>query len=260
MAMNDLIEEVPRRNMKLDIPTSFLSLSEKYSCIVAGSYLNIKAGDVYNSVLVQFPNGDRLVHDKDIPTQFENRYYTEGDNRRGKNHIGVALCWEMMRTQTDREMPTETRIVAAGSCWWDLPDDSRNDLLRTYNHELNRTVPSRFAVRLGLPVVHASHVGETTGQRNSSNDSLAVRQLIGTTQIVDSRGRVKGELESKDGNSILVQTVELPDSNRKMDIVSSDFWAIDLPTQYIEAWEKEREIGREYYRKNRLRMIGDTAT
>lgn len=259
IALNPVMEEVAQRNMELDIPAKFLELSHRYGCTIAGSYLNIISGNIYNSMLVQFPDGEQFVHNKDIPTQFENRYYTDGDHTRGRNHVGVALCWEMIRTQTIREMPVQARIVAAGSCWWDLPPASPNAALREYNHELNRTTPVRLAHFLGVPVVHAAHVGTVTGHRNSSTKSIVTRQLIGRTQIVSHEGRIQKELQVTDGNAVLLQEVEMPEAGKRIDVPDGT-WIVELPHQYLEAWEVERNLGQAFYRGNRLRMIGDFAT
>ena len=175
MALSPLMEDVARQNRDLNIPQQLCDLSKRYGCVIAGSYLNIISENIYNSMILQFPNGERLVHNKDIPTQFENRYYTKGDCSRSKNGIGVALCWEMLRSQTVLQMPSDIKIVAAGSCWWDLPINSINAELRSFNHELNHNTAARFATLLGVPVVHASHVGVVEGFKSSTSNNIVIR-------------------------------------------------------------------------------------
>jgi len=256
MAFNLVMEEVAQRNKELNIPQRLYELSGRYGCMIAGSYLNIISEDIYNTMLLQFPNGDRLIHNKDIPTQFENRYYTTGDHNRNRNGVGVALCWEMLRSETVRQMPPNLKIVAAGSCWWDLPNDSTNDSVRNYNHELNHKTPSHFAALLGVPVIHASHVGVITGFRNSTSNTIVSRQLIGTTQIVNHAGEIQKQLESSDGDEILIDEVEVNQVRREQKLPDG-FWTVELPPPYLEAWDRENRSGQEYYCKNRHRMIGN---
>jgi predicted amidohydrolase len=254
MALSPLMEVVARENQELDVPNQLRKVAERYGCTVAGSYLSIRNGDIYNTMLVQFPGGPQFFHNKDIPTQFENRYYTNGDNHRAKNGIGVALCWEMLRTQTLGQMPSDLRIVAAGSCWWDISSDRPDSSLRAYNHTLNRSTPSRFAEFLGVPVVHAAHVGKVTGFRNANDNSIVSRQLIGTTQIVDGCGKVRKQLEIADGDGILIDEVE-PPQDRKVPGVPTGFWTVDLRQEYLDAWNRENQVGQKYYLANRSRMI-----
>jgi hypothetical protein len=256
MALNPIMEEVARLNIELDIPQQLLELSSQHSCVIAGSYLSIISRDIYNSMILQFPNGERLVHNKDIPTQFENRYYTTGDRLRGKSHVGVALCWEMIRSQTLLEMPLNVRIVAAGSCWWDLPCQSNDAALRDYNHHLNRETPPRLAGFLGVPVIHASHVGIVTGFQNSVSDMTVDRQLIGRTQIINKAGQIQNELDITDGDAVLVDVVEIPEVGMRAEI-TREFWTVKLPPQYLEAWDRENRNGQEYYQMNRARMVGN---
>jgi len=258
IAFNPVMEEVAQRNKELNIPQRLSELSSRYGCIVASSYLNIISEDVYNTMLLQFPNGDQLIHNKDIPTQFENRYYTGGDHNRNKNGIGVALCWEMLRSETVRQMPSDLKIVAAGSCWWDVPNGSTDIDLKSYNHELNYKTPSRFAALLGAPVIHASHVGMITGFRNSTSNTIVSRQLLGKTQIVNQAGEIQKQLEISDGDEILLDEVEISQI-RKGRKIPPGFWTVELPLQYLEAWDRENRSGQEYYYRNRYRMIGNPA-
>lgn len=255
IALNPVMEDVARRNRDLDIPQKLYELSRHYQCVIAGSYLNIISENIYNTMLLQFPDGNRLIHNKDLPTQFENRYYTNGDQNRSRNGIGVALCWEMLRSGTIRQMDSDVKLVVAGSCWWDIPNHSPDTSLRSYNHELNRSTPPRFAALLGVPVIHASHIGAIDGFRNSTSNTLISRRLIGTTQIVNRAGEVQKQLEISDGDEILVDEVEIS-SAPKRGKPPAGFWLMDLPPPYLEAWERENRSGQEYYSRNRLRMIG----
>ena len=258
MALSPVMEEVALKNREHKVPQRLFEAAQRFHSAIAGSYLNIVKGQVYNTMLLQFPDGRRFFHNKDLPTQFENRYYTAGDSLRALDGIGVALCWEMLRTQTVAQMPPDLQIVAAGSCWWDVAGD-RSTVLRDYNHVLNQETPQRFAALLGAPVVHAAHVGKVTGSRNSTDSSLVERQLIGTTQIVNSSGKTQCQLSVADGDGVLVDNVELP-RRRKPRHLANGFWITSLHREYLMAWDRENSLGQDFYAANRLRMIEKVAT
>ena len=258
MALNPVMEEAARKNLELDVPGRLEDAARRHGCTIAGSYLRIANGEIYNTMHLQFPDGRRFFHNKDMPTQFEGRYYTSGDNCRCAEGIGLALCWEMLRTQTIRQMPIDVTVVAAGSCWWDVARDAPGSGLRDYNHELNRDTPSRFAKLLGVPVVHAAHVGKVAGVPSPLDGSVVTRQLIGITQIVDHAGRVQNHLEIADGSEVLVDDVELVHGRRVA--LPCGFWTVELRQEYLDAWNRQNPVAREYYLANRRRMIGEVST
>ena len=255
MAFNPVMEKVAQQDRELDIPRRFSEVASRYGCILAGSYLRVANENVYNTMLLQFPDGSQLFHDKDIPTQFENCYFTCGDRNRAKGAIGVALCWEMLRTQTIAEMPAGLKVVAAGSCWWDISDDKSNPELRRYNHRLSESTPARFARLLGVPVIHAAHVGKVVGFRNSFDRSIVRRQLIGSTRIIDHRGNKRRQLEIADGDAILMDEVELPPRQIPQESAKG-FWTVEFRQEYLDAWKRENRLGQAFYSANRQRMVG----
>lgn len=74
--------------------------------------------DVRNSFLLFGSDGALLGrHDKDLPTMWENALYVGGDDDGriavGELTIGVALCWELLRTATVKRL-----VVAVGYGRW----------------------------------------------------------------------------------------------------------------------------------------------
>ena len=255
MAINDCINRVARQNRELKVIQRVQELSVKYSMIISGSLLNIIGEDIYNSMFLAYPNGRLDIHNKDLPTQFENAYYTRGDNHYHFQRIGLVMCWEMLRTRTIREIIDQVDLVLAASCWWDLPLNSTKDKLREFNHRLNRNTPRNFARLLGVPVVHSSHVGSITGKRNLTSDEIVERKLIGTTQIIDHTGKVISQIDDQNDDAILIADIEL---KRKVPppINQDRFWLVDLPEEYLAAWEKENRIGEKLYKKHTNSMLG----
>lgn len=92
----------------------------KYNIPVGGSYVSFQGDNAFNLFELVMPDGETFAHKKDIPTQFENCYYTEGDTDNimvtPLGDFGVALCWEMIRYDTLRRMAGRVDAVLAGSC------------------------------------------------------------------------------------------------------------------------------------------------
>lgn len=232
-------------------------LSSEAGVIIGGSYLYFNGSDCYNTFDLVFPDGNVFSHQKDIPTQFENCYYTNGD----ENHIlhtpigdiGVALCWEMIRYDTLKRISGKVDIVLAGSCWWDLPMDAplEREPLRLYNQKLALETPVTFAKLLNIPVIHANHCGKVTAYNFPKNDRLLTRQLVGAAQIIDADGKVIERKEFTEGEGLIISKVALrKKQNRTTNVYSSDYWIPDLPDSYLKAWQEINTVGRAYYRDN----------
>lgn len=234
-------------------------LSSETGIIIGGSYLSFDGTDSHNNFDLVFPDGSVFSHQKDIPTQFENCYYTAGDT----NHIlhtpigeiGVALCWEMIRYDTLKRLSEKTDLVLAGSCWWDLPVDApiEREPLRQYNHKLALESPVAFAKLLHTPVVHANHCGQTTTYNFPNNNKLQERRFIGGAQIIDADGMVLKRQEFSLGEGIITGEVIIGNTKRKSaDIDLNRYWIPDLPDSYLKAWNDINPIGNAYYKEHML--------
>jgi predicted amidohydrolase len=88
----------------------------EYRVTIGGSYNSFDRENAFNLFSLVFPNGEIYEHRKDIPTQFENCYYTNGDEYNVLatpiGNIGVALCWEMIRYDTLKRISGKVDL-----CW-----------------------------------------------------------------------------------------------------------------------------------------------
>jgi len=153
-------------------PTRLLAdLARRHSAHVGGSTLVRDAdGHVRNAFFLAGPGGELLGrHDKDIPTMWESALYVGGGDPgridAGEVTAGVALCWELMRTQTVRRLAGRVDLVVGGSGWWSVPPWPPRPLLRRLeaaNERRALAAPAVFARWVGAPVVHAAHSGDVT--------------------------------------------------------------------------------------------------
>jgi predicted amidohydrolase len=234
---------------------SFLETNaKKYNLIIGGSYLCLKNKSAFNQFELVFPNGNTYLHCKDIPTQFEGCYYTNGDTEHildtpiGK--IGIALCWEMMRYDTIKRIGGQAGLLLCGSCWWDLPEDSpaEREPLRQYNQALALHIPVRFAKLAGIPMVHASHCGKVTAYHFPAGDKTQTRQLVGAAQVIGSDGTVMARRSFAQGEGIVYADIPIKPQNSHVERRYPDeYWIEQLPEAYLDAWDILNPLAKSYY-------------
>lgn len=229
------------------------NLARAHGGVVGGSFIAKSGADCFNSFLLVFPDGQYYRHDKDLPTMWENCYYVGGsddgvlDTPIGP--IGVALCWELIRSQTPRRLHGRVGAVVGGSCWWDLrwPVSERHIEQQRALIDLLRSAPANLARMLGVPVVHASHVGEFQGLVPGDESSAYVSRYLGETQIVDATGQVLARMAHEDGEGVICAEIS-PQTTLAGDLpIPSGFWSAELPPIAQKSWEIVNQFGKEYY-------------
>ena len=78
------------------------------NCVIGGSFLAKREGQVYNTFLLVFPDGSTQRHDKDLPTYWENCICRGGEDdgvmETPIGTVGSSLCWEFIRSHTAARM------------------------------------------------------------------------------------------------------------------------------------------------------------
>lgn len=236
-------------------------LASQHECWIGGSMLIADQGEVYNRYHFVEPDGVVHIHDKDLPTMWENNAYGPGDEggafETGLGGVGVAMCWELIRSQTVRRLKGKADIAITGTHWWTLPTnwgplvDIGFAAIAQYNRYLSENAPSEFARRLGVPVVQASHCGSFRGgfqllpgvAYNLPYDS----EYVGCTQIVDSLGHVLAQRQASEGPGFVTAKVKV--GNVEPACPTEDrFWIPSLPLFLKLYWYQQNLCGRVYYR------------
>jgi len=235
-------------------------LAREHDGVVGGSFIANIGGDCYNSFLLVFPDGKYFKHDKDIPTMWENCYTIGGKDdgvlQTPSGQIGVALCWELIRSQTPRRLRNKVDLVVGGSCWWDLRlpvdpkyEDDRNRLIHFIKNG-----PPRLARMVGAPVTHASHAGDFEGCTPGNENKPYRSRFLGETQIVDGMGAVLARMTYDDGEGFVIAGLEVgrvPPS----EVVPDDYWIEPLPSITAYAWDALGKMGTEYYSSTMKPML-----
>jgi predicted amidohydrolase len=235
-------------------------LAVRHGATVGGSFLCRDAdGHVRNAYLLAGPDGSLLGrHDKDLPTMWENAFYVGGEpgddgviEAPGGVTAGVAVCWELMRSQTARRLRGRVDLVTGGSCWWSVPQYAPAAITRRLEAANARTaaiVAERFARLVGAPVLHAAH----TGSFECPTPWVPLRYrgfFEGGALISDATGRVLARRDRREGAGYVVADVE-PRRVDPLDPLPEGFWLHRRGAMGAAAWAIQRLHGRRWYRRN----------
>ena len=250
--MLDVVRSIEGRPIQL-----LQTLARKHQGIVGGSFISLRGDESYNTFVLAFPDGSTYFHDKDQPTMWENCYYIGGKDdglfQTPVGNIGVALCWEFIRTRTVKRLWGRVDIVVGGSCWWTIPTESSvpgfSQKLHQRNTEIMQETPARFARMLGVPVVHAAHAGHFEAEMPLMPHVPYKSYYLGETQIVDARGEILARLSREEGEGIIIADIDLTQKAAPSERLLDRFWIPDMPPQLLSTWQFMNKHGEGYYQK-----------
>lgn len=235
-------------------PTQLLvDLAKRHGVHVGGSSLVRDAdGHVRNAFLLAAPDGALIGrHDKDLPTMWESALYVGGSDPgripAADLTVGVALCWEMMRTQTVTRLAGRVDLVLGGSGWWSIPVEwpfMKGVEMR--NHRRATTAPQVFARHVGAPVVHAAHAGEFSC-RFPLTPVTYRGHCEGGAQVCDATGQVLDFKDRDAGDSFAIADVTpVP---RPSQPTGDRFWLQPRGAVPAAVWAYQNMHGRRFYRR-----------
>jgi predicted amidohydrolase len=239
-------------------PTELMrKLAREGNAFVGGSFLAWHAGNVYNSFILAFPNGKTLRHDKDYPSFWEACYYVGGNDdgllSTPDGNVGVALCYEFVRSKTAARLKDKVGMVVGGSCWWGSPDGTpADDPSGKWFLDLLKATPAQFARLLGVPVVHASHAGRFEGRSWPGSPTPFRSSYLGETQILNGQGEILARLSQGDGEGVITADVVLGVAAGERIGIPDRFWIPEMPAEENRQWEEQLKSGHEFYLANTL--------
>jgi len=231
-------------------------LAKKYNGVIGGSFIALRGEESYNTFVLAFPDGSNYFHDKDQPTMWENCYYIGGEDdgvletQLGK--IGVALCWEFVRTRTATRMLDRVDFVVGGSCWWSTPEQpltGTSPELRDNVLEMMVETPAKFARMLGVSVIHAAHAGELLCEMPLMPNFTYKSYYVGETQIVDDSGKILARMKREEGDGFIMTDLDLSRKRKPSEPIPNRFWIPNMPQELNQAWEMLNKHGESYYRE-----------
>ncbi len=235
----------------------FMELAASYNGIIGGSFIVSVGKHAYNRFFLVFPDRQFFFHDKDQPTMWENCYYRGGADdgvlTTPVGDIGVALCWEFVRTRTARRLLGRVDLVVGGSCWWSLPKKRLpgfSHSVKNNNFSIMEKTPARFARMLGCPVVHAAHAGRFNGNTPLLPGFPYESFFLGETQIVDAGGEILARMKQSEGEGHIMADIT-PGRRQPAETIPDGFWIPKLPAPIRFAWWYQNLHGKWYYQKRR---------
>ncbi|GGC55774.1 carbon-nitrogen hydrolase family protein [Hoyosella rhizosphaerae] len=213
-------------------------LARELGVVIGGGYLSERDGDVYGHYILADPDGTVNSHDKDIPTMWEQNYYTGGHDdgvfdSPTLGSVGLVSGWEWARYRTAARLRGRVQCVVGGMCWPTTPHNwfgplgwwgNRDHRLQK---ELARKLPGQVARLVGAPVVHASHVGPITMHMPGLPKVPYRTSMLGETQITERDGTILARLREEDGEGHVAATIELAEP-QPLDPIEDTFWIPDM--------------------------------
>jgi predicted amidohydrolase len=233
-----------------------LDLAARHGATVGGSFLcRDPDGEVRNAFLLATPDGIAGRHDKDLPTMWENAFYTGGSDdgimRAGGLDAGAAVCWEFMRTQTARRLRGRIDILVGGSYWWSVPEWPPRAITRrreAANERLAVRAAPAMAAFVGAPVVHASQCGPLACALPWS--PVGYRGHVeGGASIADAHGRLLAFRDRREGQGLVIADVE-PGRVAPSAEIPDRFWLHRRDPLAAFFWSYQRAHGRRWYARN----------
>ncbi len=240
-------------------------LARELGCTLAGGFVAVRGRDAYGTFVLAEPNGALHLHDKDIPTAWEQHFYVGGDD------AGIAQCdtlgcavglmsgWEWARFRTAaRVRAAGVRLVLGGMCWPSMPLNWPQPLrwwaLREHTiwRRQARELPGQVARLAGAPVAHAAHVGPVQGETPLGPGIAWRTQMLGESQICDRDGTVLARLTLEDGEGHVAANVEL-EAPAPSDPIEDRFWIPEMTLTTHVAWHAMNTHGALSYKLRHAR-------
>lgn len=250
---------LPPQNAAVDM---FKAAAKRYGCHIGGSMLIAEGDNIYNRYHLFEPDGTTHLHDKDLPTMWENAFYGPGNDdgafETSLGRMGAAVCWELIRNQTARRLVGRADVVMTGTHWWTTPNNWGGlvDLifgpLSQYNRYLSENAPTEFARRVGAPVLQASHCGQFRTDfmllPGTSMTAPYDTNYVGATQIVDAEGNILASRNTAEGAGIVFADIMIG-AQQPTETIEGTFWMPRLPLALRAYWHHQNICAKRYYRR-----------
>lgn len=224
-------------------------LARELDCLIGGGFIAVRGKHTYGTFVLAEPDGAVHLHDKDIPTAWEQHYYLGGDDP-GVTQCGTLGCtvglmsgWEWARFRTSaRVRVAGVRVVLGGMCWpsmplnWPGPLHSWAEREHAIWREQCHALPGQVARLTGVPVAHASHVGPIQGETPLGPGIPWKTTMIGESQVCDRDGAILARLTLEDGEGHVAADVDLTAPPAPLDPIQDRYWIPRFTLTTHAAW------------------------
>lgn len=225
-----------------------IRLAMQLNVVITGGFVAIRDGHAYGTYILVEANGDYHLHDKDIPTAWEQNFYRGGvddgvvDSTTLKCKVALVSGWEWARYGTAKRIRDQrAQLILGGMCWYSMPINWYGVLGKWMRHEheiykqQSEALPAQMARLTGIPVVHAAHVGEVMSDMPLLPHVKWLTEMVGETQICDASGKVLARMSLEDGEGYIAAEVEIAEP-QPLDQVQPRYWIPDMTVTSKLAW------------------------
>jgi predicted amidohydrolase len=241
-------------------------LARELDCVIGGGFVAVRGKHTFGTFVLAEPDGAVHLHDKDIPTAWEQHFYLGGDDA-GVTQCGALGCavglmsgWEWARHRTSaRVRRAGVRVVLGGMCWPSMPLNWPGPLrwLAEREHriwrEQCRALPAQVARLTGVPVAHASHVGSIRGETPLGPAIPWKTTMLGESQVCDRDGTILARLTLEDGEGHVCADVDLSAPPAPLDPIGDRYWVPDFTLTTHAAWHAMNAHGALSYKLRHAR-------
>lgn len=241
----------------------YTGLARELGVVIGGGFLAQRGNDVFNTYVLAEPDGTVNTHDKDIPTMYEQHYYRGGTDNGivsspALGTVGLVCGWEWARYRTSARLRGNVDVVLGGMCWPTVPFlDWSGPLgwLGRQEHKMHlplaRKLPGQVARLVGVPIVHASHVGPIEGYLPMLPGLSGRVEMVGETQICERDGTILGRLSYDDGEGHIAANIEIGDPT-PLDRIEDRYWIPEMTPLIRATWDLSNIQGAASYRARKL--------
>ena len=146
------------------------SLAGSNLCVILGTPLKV-SGNIYNSAIILHPNGNRDIYNKQILTNYENKYFKKGEKDIVFNHnginFGVIICRDQNSCNLTRRLKTMgAKVIFILSAHYYNLIESKAKIMK------NVALPIARAYENNLYVCKANTVGTIKGKVSLGNSMI----------------------------------------------------------------------------------------
>ncbi len=224
-------------------------LARELGCVLGGGFVAVRGRHTYGTYVLAEPDGALHLHDKDIPTAWEQNFYRGGDDRGTPRSaalgctVGLMSGWEWARYRTSgRVRDAGAHLVIGGMCWpsfptgWPGPFGRLNQAEHDRWREQAAALPGQVARLTGAPVAHASHVGPITGKTPLVPGLPWPTVMLGESQICDRDGTILARLTLEQGEGHVSADVDITAPPAPQEEIQERFWIPDMSLMTKAAW------------------------
>jgi len=240
-------------------------LARELGCVISGGFLAIRSAHAYGTYALAEPDGALHLHDKDIPTAWEQHYYRGGDDDGVVScgalgcRVGLASGWEWARSRTAARLRgARVSVVLGGMCWPSMPLNWPGPLHRWAEREDGiwqaqaRELPGQVARLTGAPVANAAHVGPIEGETPLAPGIPWRTRMLGESQVCERDGTVLARLSLQDGEGHVAADVQLAPP-APLEEIGERYWIPRMTLTTHVAWHAMNTHGAISYRLRHAR-------